>query len=181
MPIIFLRKAFTLIELIIVIVIMGMIAGFVSSRLSLMSERSSVLTPATLKSYLSAFNSDKRLDLFCYDHSTRCDLWEGDKKIRNDLLLESNRSLSVRRFDRFGHLVFADPVVRTDVDGSREGNFVFSLYPEGVTSSLIFETEGKYIAYTPFSGPAISHDEEQLRTVIYDTTLMNRESYYGGR
>lgn len=180
MPIKFLRRAFTLIELIIVILIMGMIAGLVSTRLSHIAEHSSVLTPATIKNYLSAFNSDKRLDLFCYDHCTRCDLWEGDKKIRNDLFLESNSSLSIRRFDRFGHLVFADPVIRSDMDGMKEGNFVFSLYPDGVTSSIIFETEGKYIAYTPLSGPVISTNEEQLRAQIYDTTLMNRESYYGG-
>lgn len=181
MSIIVLRRGFTLIELIIVILIMGMVAGLVSSRLTHIANHLSVLTPATLKNYLSALSSDKRLDLLCYDNCTRCDLWEGDKKIRTDLLLESNGSLIVRRFDRFGHLVAADPVVRSDSDGMREGNFVFSLYPDGVTSSLIIESEGKLITYTPLSDPTISPDEEHLRTALYNMTLMNRESYYGGR
>jgi len=175
------RRAFTLIELIIVIMVMGLVAGLVSSRLSHMADHSSTLTPKTLKNYLSAFNSNKRLDLFCYDHCTHCDLWEGDKKIRNALLLENNSSITVRRFDRYGRLVNADPAVRSDTDGMREGDFIFSLYPDGVTSSLILESEGKLIAYSPLSDLIISSDEEQLRTELYDTTLMKRESYYGGR
>lgn len=181
MPIKFLRRAFTLIELIIVILILGIVAGLVSSRLTHIAAPASILTPATLKNYLSAFNSDKRLDLLCYNNCTQCDLWEGDKKIRNALLLESNTSLSVRRFDRFGHLASSDPIVRLDSDGMREGDFVFTLFPDGVTSSLILESEGKLIAYTPLSDPTISPNEEHLRTAMYTMSLMNKESYYGGQ
>jgi prepilin-type N-terminal cleavage/methylation domain-containing protein len=181
MSIITVRRGFTLIELIIVIAIMGMVATLVSSRLSHIADHSSVLTPSSIKNYLSAFNSSKRLDLFCYDNCTHCDLWEGDKKVRSSLIMESNSSLSVRKFDRFGHLVNADPSIHSDHGEIREGNFEFTLYPDGVSSSLLLESDGKLFAYTPVSDSLIQGDEEQVRTLLYDSSLMNKDNYYGSR
>ncbi|MDD2368330.1 MAG: prepilin-type N-terminal cleavage/methylation domain-containing protein [Sulfuricurvum sp.] len=181
MPLKTIRRGFTLIELIIVIAIMGMVATLVSSRLSHIAEHSSVLTPSSIKNYLSAFNSTKRLDLFCYDNCTQCDLWEGDKKVRSSLVMESNGSLSVRRFDRYGHLVHADPSIRSEHGEMHEGNFEFSLYPDGVSSSLILESKGSFTAYTPLSDSVIQGDEDQLRASLYDSSLMNMENYYGSR
>jgi prepilin-type N-terminal cleavage/methylation domain-containing protein len=179
MSIIIVRRGFTLIELIIVIAIMGMVASLVSSRLSHIAEHSSVLTPATVKKYLAAFNSSKRLDLFCYNNCTQCDLWEGDKKVRSSLIIESNGSLSVRRFDRFGHLVSADPIVRSENGQIREGSFEFTFYPDGTSSSLLLESEGKFFAYTPLSDFVMQGNEEQVRTLVFNSALMNKENYYG--
>ena len=176
------RRAFTLIELIIVITIMGMVASLVSSRLSnLENNNSVVLTPATLKNYLSALHSTHRLDLLCYENCTQCDLWEGDKKIRTSLVLENKAPLKPHRFNRYGHLIPADPAIRQDTEGMRSGCFEFSLYPDGTTTPLILESDGHFIAYPPLSEAPISGNEEQLRTRLYDTTLMNTGSYYGSR
>lgn len=179
MSIIIVRRGFTLIELIIVIVIMGMVAALVSSRLSHIAEHSSVLTPASVKNYLTAFNSSKRLDLFCYDNGTQCDLWEGDKKVRSSLVMESNGSLSVRRFDRFGHLVYADPAIHSEHGEIRDGSFEFFLYPDGVSSSLILESKGTFYAYTPLSDSVTEGDEEHVRAVFFNPALMNKDNYYG--
>lgn len=181
MSIISTHRAFTLIELIIVIAIMGIIATLVSSRLTTLNDQSTVLTPATLKHYLSAFNSDKRLDLFCYDECSQCDLWEENKKIRTGIELEHPATLGVRRFNHFGRLIPADPAIRLDDNERRAGCFEFSLYADGITSSLILESEDRFIAYTPLSDSAISGTEEQLRTMMYDRTLMNTGSHYGSR
>lgn len=179
MQIISSNRAFTLIELIIVITIMGLIATFVGTRLSTASNHSIVLTPETLKKYLTAFNSTKRLDLFCYADCTQCDLWEGDKKLRTSLSLESNNALRVRRFDRFGHLAVADPAVRFERNGIKDGCFEFSLYPDGLTSPLILESQGTFIVYSPLGVSRTSRNEDELRTLLYDTTLLNSGSYYG--
>jgi prepilin-type N-terminal cleavage/methylation domain-containing protein len=179
MSIITVRRGFTLIELIIVIAIMGMVASLVSSRLSHIADHSSALTPSTIKNYLSAFNSSKRLDLFCYNQCTQCDLWEGDKKVRSSLVMESNGTLSVRQFDRFGHLVYADPSIYSEHGEMQEGNFKFSLYPDGVSSALLLESGGKLFAYTPLSDLVLQGDEEQVRPLLYDSSLMNKDNYYG--
>ncbi|HZF69282.1 prepilin-type N-terminal cleavage/methylation domain-containing protein [Sulfuricurvum sp.] len=181
MSLIAVRKGFTLIELIIVIAIMGMVAALVSSRLTHIADHSSALTPSSIKNYLSAFNSNKRLELFCYDNCTQCDLWEGDKKVRSSLNMESNGSLRVRQFDRFGHLVYADPAIHSEGTAMRDGCFEFFLYPDGVSSSLILEAKGAFIVYSPLSDSVIQGDEEQIRTSLYDPSLMNKDSYYGNR
>jgi prepilin-type N-terminal cleavage/methylation domain-containing protein len=181
MSIITVRRGFTLIELIIVIAIMGMVATLVSSRLSHIADHSSVLTPSSIKNYLSAFNSSKRVDLFCYDNCTHCDLWERDKKVRSSLIMESNATLRVKRFDRFGHLVNADPSIHSDHGEIREGNFEFTLYPDGVSSSLLLESDGKLFAYTPLADSVIDGDEEHVRSVFFNPELMNKDNYYGSR
>lgn len=176
------RRAFTLIELIIVIAIMGMVASLVSSRLSnLENDNSVVLTTETLKNYLSALHSTHRLDLLCYENCTQCDLWEGDKKIRTALLLENKTPITPHRFNRYGHLIPADPAIRQDSGRMKSGCFAFSLYPDGRTTPLILESEGHFIAYAPLSEGVMSGNEEQLRAMLYDTTLMNTGSYYGSR
>ncbi len=181
MSIITTRKAFTLIELMLVIVIMGIVATLVSSRLSSIADHTIILTPNTLKSYLSALNSTKRLELFCYDNCTQCDLWEGDTKIRTSLTLESASPLSVHRFDRFGRLVAADVAIRSDVEGMRSGCFKFSLTPDGISTPLILKSQEDFIVYTPLLDSPIHGNEEQLRKQLYDTTLTNTGSYYGKR
>lgn len=173
------RKAFTLIELILVISLMGIIASLVSSRLASLADNSVTLTPATLKSYLSSFSSSKKLDLLCYDGCTQCDLWEGDKKIRTAITLENNTSLIPYRFSPYGRLIPADPVIRSDSEGIRQGCFTFSLTPDGVSSPLILKSEGNFIAYTPLTETIISGSEEHLRLLLYDPKLMDSGSYYG--
>ena len=175
------HKAFTLIELMLVIAIMGIVATLVSSRLSSITHHGITLTPDTLRSYLGALNSNKRLELFCYANCTQCDLWEGDKKIRTALTLESTTPLSVHRFDHFGRLIPADLAIRSDVEGMRSGCFKFSLTPDGISTPLILKSQRGFIVYTPLLDTPIHGNEEQLRKQLYDTTLTNTGSYYGRR
>ena len=175
------RSAFTLIELILVITIIGIVAALAGNRLSTLSDHASVLTPLTMKNYLSAFHSNKRLDLLCYDKCSRCDLWEGDKRIRTGLTLESASPITVFSFNRYGHLIASDPVIYSYKNEMREGNFIFSLYPDGTSTPLILETSDYFIAYRPLSASPISGNEDEIRTMLYDTTLLNAGSYYGSR
>lgn len=175
------HRAFTLIELIIVIAIMGIVATLVTSRLSGMAQESAVLSPATLKSYLKSFDSAKRLDLLCYEGCTKCDLWEGGKPIRTGLRLQSDAPIEVRRFNRYGHLVSADPAVRSDGEGMREGCFAFTLHPNGVSTPLILESDQRILVYTPLSDSPQSGSEEHVRALLYPTTLMSAGGYYGSR
>lgn len=181
MQIITIRKGFTLIELIIVIIIMGIVATLISSRLSHFSEHSSVLTPATIKKYLIAFNAHEPLDLFCYDDCTKCDLWMDGKKVRSELILEHDSALSVVQFDHLGRLNNADPTIHLENEKMREGNFEFFLYPDGRSSALILSSKGNFFAYTPLSDLVKEADEEQLRDLLFHPELMNRDNYYGNR
>ena len=175
------HKGFTLIELIIVIIIMGIVATLISTRLTHFSEHSSVLTPDTIKKYLIAFNSHKPLDLFCYDDCTKCDLWEDGKKVRSALILEHENALNVVQFDRLGNLIHADVAIHMENKKMKEGNFEFFLYPDGRSSPLILSSEEKIFAYTPLSDSVTQTDEEQLRNLLFKATLMNRDNYYGNR
>lgn len=173
------HKGFTLIELIIVIIIMGIVATLTSDRLSHVYENSSSLTPETIKKYLIAFHSRKPLHLFCYDDCTTCDLFEGEKLVRTKLNLEHHSALRVVQFDRFGRLIPADMAVYGENRKPREGNFEFFLYPDGRSSALILTSGEKLFAYTPLSQDVILSNEEQLRDLLFNPALMNRDNYYG--
>lgn len=175
------RSAFTLIELILVITIIGIVAALAGNRLSTLSQHSTVLTPLTLKNYLSALHSNKRLDLVCYEKGSRCDLWEGDKKIRTALTLESASPLTVFAFNRYGRLIATDPAIYSHKNEMGEGSFLFSLYPDGTSTPLILQSDEEFIAYTPLADSPISGNEDEIRTTLYDTALLNAGSYYGNR
>ncbi|MDD5053101.1 MAG: prepilin-type N-terminal cleavage/methylation domain-containing protein [Sulfuricurvum sp.] len=175
------RLGFTLIELVVVVIILGIVATLVTSRLSTLADHTSVLTPSNLKSYLKAFSATKRLDLFCYDNCSQCDLWQDDKIIKTGLLLEGKTAIKVRQYDRSGHLIQSDPSIMFTANEMKEGCFTFSLYPDGTTSPLILESDGYFYGYTPLSGSSVftERNEEQLRDDLYDTSLMRVGSYYG--
>lgn len=174
-------KGFTLIELIIVIIIMGLVATLVSSRMGTFAEHSLALTPETIKKYLIAVHSHKPLHLFCYDHCSKCDLWEGEKRVRSALRLEHEGALHVMRFDRFGRLIFAEPAIHRENGVMREGNFEFFLYPDGKSSALILASKEKILAYTPLGEQVIKTDEEQLQNLLFNPALLNKDNYYGNR
>ncbi|MDD5716926.1 MAG: prepilin-type N-terminal cleavage/methylation domain-containing protein [Sulfuricurvum sp.] len=183
MPII--RKGFTLIELIIVITIMGLVAALVAGRLSSLSSDVSVLTPGTIKNYLAGMESSKKLTLFCYDQCSRCDVWEGKKKIRKAIALHSSDGVKVWRINRYGQFTKADAKIIAQDGELRSGCFEFSLYSDGKNSPLILEAESKFYLYTPLGGLTMSgaSNSEQVKNTLYDRYLipMRKEDYYENR
>ena len=178
MPVTVFRKGFTLIELIIVLVIMGVVATFVTSRLAKKEEHSVTLTPDGIKKYLSSFNSTKKLDLFCYNNAKECDLWEDDKKIFSSIKIKSEGEIKVRRFDRQGRLVDADPIARFENGKLRRGDFEFIFYPDGVSSPLLLQVKERLYAYTPLNDSVQQGQEAQIRSFLYKQELMDRNNYY---
>ena len=75
------KKAFSLIELMIVIVIMGVIYTLSVQSFSNKSEESKKVTLLNLKEYMQGLEHEKSVKLLCLDDCKSCDLFvDGEKK-----------------------------------------------------------------------------------------------------
>ena len=74
------KHAFTLIELLIVIIIMGVIYTLAINNFSALSDKSAKLTMKNLKEYLLSSQYDKSARLLCLDNCQECALYiDGNK------------------------------------------------------------------------------------------------------
>jgi len=88
------KRAFSLIELLIVIVIIGVVYTLAITNMNKLSDPKEKLTLLTLKEYLLSFSDAKRVKLLCLDDCSNCDILADNEKVANveDFLDESVKS-----------------------------------------------------------------------------------------
>jgi prepilin-type N-terminal cleavage/methylation domain-containing protein len=95
-----LKKAFSLIELMIVIVIVGVVYTLAITKLKSIKEDSLKPNLTNLKIYLSSFSKENVADvrIFCFDDCSDCSIYVDGKKVKDiDGFLDSN--VEVYRYD----------------------------------------------------------------------------------
>ena len=151
------KKAFTLIELLIVVVIIGTIYGLVISSMKKINNKEATLDFETLPVYLQSVQNLNKVSFICLDNCRSCALYE------DDIFVKSIDSFMTKGLDlRFWHYDLNDgmrEIVFTSLfdEDEREHDvcFRYEIFDDGSRSEMVIETK-KYTY--DYRGPLHSVD-----------------------
>lgn len=143
------RKAFTLLELLLVVVIIGVIYGLVINSMKRVSDKEAVLGFENLPSFLETFHQRNRVALVCINSCKECALYADGEKVREiDSFMAGERVL---RFWRFNADTGVEELRFTPVfdEDGREADvcFRYEIFEDGSRSEMIVETEKQSYDY----------------------------------
>jgi len=144
------KRAFSLIELMIVIVIIGVVYTLALSRIKAPKEETVKPSLKTLKSYLLSFSNDhKKTRLLCKE-CKNCIILHDDKKVK-EIEPFFDSSIEFYRYDFF----------LGDVALNRENCFDFSVDGKGVSDQVIIVYKNKAYDYTPYFSGTVEYESLQ--------------------
>ena len=147
------KKAFSLIELMIVIVIMGVIYTLSVQSFSNKSEESKKVTLLNLKEYMQGLEHEKSVKLLCLDDCKSCDLFvDGEKKrVIEDFLDESIR---VYRYEFLsGTREVLKDVYFNEEEVQEDVCFSYTVDKQGVGDQVLVEFKESVYDFTTYLSP----------------------------
>lgn len=169
------KRGFTLLELMLVVLIIGLIYGLSLSGLKQRSEEPYALTLETLPEYLKRFHHRNTVAAVCTDRCLTCDLYVDGEVVKSlDPFVDD--SAAFYRFDL--HLGTRD-VVWTPLfdEGGREKEvcFRYDIRPDGSSEEMMVLYKNEVIDYPGYFAPAArfaSLDDaiESKRSLIREVT-----------
>ena len=157
------RFAFSLLELLIVIVIIGVVYTLAITNLSMPTKERAQPSLATLKEYLLHY-SDKRHTL-----TLRCESCDSCMLYSNNKLLKTIPPFFDKTIERYSYDPFMGAVAIED-----PYCFTFSITPHGVAEQIFVRYQERVYDYTPYFAGTQTYDsidalldaKEQLRSEI---------------
>jgi len=145
------KRGFSLIELMIVIVIIGVVYSLVISKIKAPKESPPQPSFENLKSYLLFFSKDhKSVKLLCENECDKCAIYSDNKKL-SDLKSFFDSSVEFYRYDYF----------LGDVALSRQNCFEFSVDGDGVSDQVIIRYKDRVYDYTLYFAEVKVYDSLQ--------------------
>jgi len=144
------KRAFSLIELLIVIMIVGVVYILAVSNFNRISDESSKLTLSSLKEYLRSIPHTKSVKLLCLDDCSECDVFVDNVKSRTieDFLDESVR---VYRYEFSYGAVEAEKEVYFNIDDVEEDVcFSYAVDKNGVGDQVLVEFKEKIYDFSSY-------------------------------
>ncbi len=174
------RKAFTLIELIIVILIISLVGFMVFSEVVKHEQKADVLDPTTLPSALrKAFSdSENNIEFFCIAKSTDCYVAKGAEIIPYEGAIRLGNNLEVYKVDDNNRLVKVDEFGRVK---DEKITLRYTLYTNGSNTQIVLANdEGIYYLPSYLGEPqkVESLDEAQALWIKEEYDLTDRGNYY---
>ncbi len=154
------KRAFTLIELILVVVIMGVVYMFAISSLDQIKAKSQEKLPTllNLKSFLLAQDFEKEARLVCFEDCGRCSVVLDGKTVQNiDSFFTSPPKLY--RYDATLGMeeIESDPFF--DEDGiQKEVCFSYRIYKDGIGDQVLLEYGNKVYDYSNYFDDVTVYD-----------------------
>jgi prepilin-type N-terminal cleavage/methylation domain-containing protein len=154
------KKAFSLIELLIVIVIIGVVYTLAITNLKSVSKEKFTPTLSNLKEYLISFLQEdtKAVRLLCLDDCSECSIYRDDEKVKD---IESFFDASIERY-RYDFLQ-GPRQLRNDVYFNKEEQqedicFSFSVNKQLVADQVIVVYKEKAYDYSPYFEKTFRYD-----------------------
>lgn len=150
-----LKRAFSLIELMIVIVIIGLVYTLAVSKLSSVGEEKIEPSFLNLKEYLGSFLTEggKSARLLCLDDCTECGVYVDGERVQK---IESffDASVEVYRYDfLLGAMRVKDAVYFNEENVQETLCFSFETHKSGVSEQLLVAYDKKVYDYTSYFEP----------------------------
>lgn len=144
------RRAFSLIELLIVIMIIGVIYTLVVGNFNSIAEEKTKLTLKNLKEYLLSIEHNKNVKILCLDDCSQCDIivdGEKDKSIEDFL----DEGIKIYRYDfLYGYTAIEQEVYFNAEDVEEDVCFSYEIDKSGVGSQVLVEFKEKFYDYTSY-------------------------------
>ena len=165
------KRAFSLIELLIVILIIGVVYTLAIGNFKRLGNESSKLTLSSLKEYLHSIPHTKSVKLLCLDDCSECNILVDDVKSRTieDFLDES---VKVYRYEFSYGAVEIEKEVFFNIDDVEEDVcFSYEVDKSGVGNQVLVEFKEKVYDFSPyFSETAIYSSIEDAVEAREDMT-----------
>ncbi len=143
------KKAFTLIELLLVVVIIGVIYGLVINSMQRVNDQESSLDFASLPAFLQSMHRQNSVALVCTDNCKACALYIDNAKVKEvEPFMKDERKLAFWSFDAnagMQELRFT-PIFDED-DREHDVCFRYEIFKDGSSSEMIVETEKQSYDY----------------------------------
>jgi prepilin-type N-terminal cleavage/methylation domain-containing protein len=165
------KHAFTLLELLLVVLIMGIVYGLAVNAIKRYGERSFVLSLVTLPEYLEGFHHQNHVALLCTDECRECRVMVDGSEVQK---VEPFLKGPVRAY-RFDTALGTRDIVFTpyyDEEGREsEVCLLFELFPNGSSSEMIIEAKERIVDFPGYFGTPKRFDSleeaiEHKRSVI---------------
>ena len=170
------KKAFSLIELMIVIVIIGVVYTLAISKLQNVSQEKMQVSLSNLKEYLHTYLKEdaKSAKLLCLDACESCSVYVDGVKQEDEIKSFLDASVEVYRYDFNQGAVRKKEEVFFDEEG-REHNvcFAFSVNKDMISDQDILVYKEKSYDYTPYFGKTKVYNH--LEELLDDKTQLQQE------
>lgn len=144
------KKAFSLIELLIVIMIIGLVYTLSIGQFQKIGETSSTLTLENLKEKLQSYKHEKNVKLLCLDDCSGCDIFvDGNKSETVDDFLD--KSIKVYRYERSYGFIEAQKDVYFNTENIEENVcFSYEVDRNGVGDQILVEFKNKFYDFSTY-------------------------------
>jgi len=172
-------KAFTLLELIVVIFIISLVSGMVFSKLKDKEEKIKVIGPTTLPSeFREAFKGQGEVDFFCINKSKECYVMKEGKISSYEGEINFGKEVEIYLLDNDNNFVQIDDFGRIK---DEKVSLRYHLYANGSTTQMVIKNS-KGIYYLPsFFGKVkkvADMDEAKELWIKEDYDLKDSGSFY---
>ena len=153
------KKAFTLIELLLVVVIIGVIYGLVINSMKKITNREDSLDFKSLPSFIKTFHHQNHVAFVCTDNCKTCALYVNGEKVKAvDAFMAKERVLRFWRFDAdqgTQELRFT-PIFDED-DREFDVCFRYDIFEDGSSTEMIIETQKESYDYRGLFHPVTAY------------------------
>lgn len=145
------HRAFSLIELMIVIVIMGSVYMLAVNKFELIKEVTTEISMRNLKEYLQKIPHEKSVEILCLNNCSSCDLLVDGKKEADSIDDFIDASVEVYRWDLFSGVQEQSKKVFFNEDGVEKNVcFSFSVDKRGIGDQVLVKFKNKVYDYTTY-------------------------------
>ena len=159
------RGAFSLIELMIVVMIIGIVYTLAIGNFQKIGESKTPLTLKTLKEYLKEFKRENSVEFLCLDRCSSCDVFVDGEKVEDlkgsfDNFLDD--SIEIYRYEYGIGAVELEPKIYFNEEGVEdEVCFSYSLDLNGVGEQVLVEFKDKAYDFTPYLSSTVEYNSLQ--------------------
>ena len=161
------KKAFTLIELLLVIVIIGVVYTLAISNFERLKEKEDSLTLGGLKEYLKDMNHTKSAKILCLDDCSSCDIYI-DNNI-TDIKLEDflDEDVKTYRYEfAYGYVEMEEDIF-FNVEGVEEDVcFSYEIEKNGVGDQVLVEFKEKFYDFSRYFENTVVYSSLEEAKVI---------------
>ncbi len=155
------RKAFSLMELLIVVVIMGVVYNLAVGSFQKIGEVKTPLSLKNLKKYLSDFEYEEKVKFLCLDSCSRCDIFVDGKKQEElhgkfDGFLDD--SVKIYRYEYGLGAIRVEPKAYfNEEDVEEDVCFSYSLNKQGIGEQVLVEFKGSVYDFSPYFSKTLKY------------------------
>jgi len=172
-------KAFTLLELMVVIFIMSIVTAMVFSTLKRKEEKVNILDSTTLPSeFRKAFKGQGDVELFCVNKSKECYIMKGREISPYKGEVNFGNEVEIYLLDSDNHFVKTDDFGRIK---DKKVSFRYHLYPNGSTTQMVIKNSDGIYYLPSYFGKAqkvAEMDEAKELWIKEDYDLKDSGSFY---